>query len=513
MGFERNRWGLWVLRKKGTAELTEAGRAEDAAMWLGHAEPGRQNQRQCYVRGARNLELGALSMGREEARLHLMQFAAHRVPRSEKRRLVEVAQESPVYCEEYENGRRRCAAMELVREVEGNIRELQGRSRDGPLRLQALHMQQLHNMGAGELIKQRNEARVERSNAERRAVDCTLALEHKRHWRAGQEVLGCSPAAKAWNEATWRWPMLSEAHAVAFSLGRPEFTAERMAMRLLPEQVSDAMLQCGAIGLLTDEDARAFDRTVAAGTSTVERSGLFEMWCGACDTQGLKAEQLVMHRRGATCGDAKSFRLDLYCGVCDRSENMCVRMAAPYAGRIADDDAPVPEEGPVYEASTTMAELVDERLHKLGKPTVDRSTYKVFLHYDGDLYSGGPHGYGGCGKGNKASRTVPAAMAVQQRGPRKRQAAVARMRPRRGKLVAAKLQSASDGAVVLKLKPTADRRKAAVHARRMVRGEANASTEPVLSVAAHATSAADADAMQLDACHVYVDASAGAPEA
>ena len=39
-------------------------------------------------------------MGIAQAELHLMEFAAHRCPRSEMRRLAEVDRESPVYLNE-----------------------------------------------------------------------------------------------------------------------------------------------------------------------------------------------------------------------------------------------------------------------------------------------------------------------------------------------------------------------------------------------------------------------------
>ena len=481
VGFERNRWGLWVLRKKGTAELTEAGRGEDAAMWLGHAEPGRQNQRQCYVRGARNFELGALSMGREVATLHLMQFAAHRVPRSEHRRLAEVHRESPVYCEEYEKGRRRCAAIALVSEIEGNIREVQGRDRNGPLRLQAAHLQQLRDRGAEQMIEQREAARAERLNAESRAVDCTLVLEHKRKWRLGQEVLECSPISKLKNETTWGWPALSEAHAVAFSLGRPEFTAERMGMRLLPEALSEAMLQCGAIGMLTGEDAREFDRTKVAGTSSVERSNMFEMWCNACDTDGLSAVPILMQRRGASAGDAKSFRLALWCPRCDCKDHMRVRMTTAFMVQEAEEQLVEADGGRSDEV--TSAELVDRRLRGMAKPTVDRGTYQAFLHYDGDLYSGGPHAYGGRRASKRAGRQVGGSIAEQDGGnaPTERRSKKTRFRSssqprkRQGKLVAMKCTVDGGGVVAVKLKPTPDMRKAAVEARQSVRGD---STRP-----------------------------------
>ena len=51
-------------------------------------------------------------------------------------------------------------------------------------------------------------------------------------------------------------------------------------------------------------------------------------------------------------------------------------------------------EGPVDEARATMEELVDQRLRNLGKPTVDRSTYKAFLHYD-DMRTGREENLGG----------------------------------------------------------------------------------------------------------------------
>lgn len=492
LGYEPNRWGTWAIRKKGTAELTEAGRPEDASMWLGHADPN-SRAKQCYVRGARNFEVGNLSMGRDKAELHLVQFAGCRVRHSEKRRLVEVPTSSRVYCDEYEHGQRRVAAIACMAEINEDVCEVTGQPQtpSGRVMLTAARRQALVAAGREALLTERNEAQLERNNAERQAISRTLVLERKQCWRGAQQRLTESPQLQLANERTEVWPVMSEAHAVAWSLARPDFTRERVGMRLLPEPLSEAMLDCGAIGLLHSEDANAYAR--GNGLFAIEKSGLFTMSCGHCENSVCALE---LSRRTMVGGRAG--RLVLRCPECGKDDAM--QVASPGS-------------------SVTAGEAADAALKNLGKPLVDRRTYAAWRRYDGDLYSGGAHTYSGVAAVKKSKCGHQAPVAEQPESQQKRQAVgdgnatkrqSVRYAPRRGKLVAMKVRVSGGGAVALTLKPTADRRKAAVDARRAAREAESAErpavrrrleveplVPPPVCVEARAATASDVDAIQL----------------
>ena len=391
LGFEPNRFGVWAIRKFGAACIVESGRAFEAAMWLGHSDVHSLSVNAAYLRGSAGLDVGAIEMGEAPQELdNVFGLCQWRAPGSEVRvaharrsaaartlacgaqvrRFCEVDEASPALQQYFVDDPERRAAEAKVLEVEGEVLDTLGRSREGDSGRERRPVLSndtraaLADLGASHLAERLCDARKAHHAAKVKARHAAMVMERRRRYEEANRHV--TPLERLKRAAAWRWPQLTEVDAVAFSLQRPRFVGARDVLRALPEPLAAAVLHAGALGLVVDSPSAAAVR--------MEQSGLFETRCMVClgqddDGGGSDAEDgagtsgwRVLTFDGRGRGGAFA----MWCDECERN-------LADFAARVVTDDARV----------------VDSQVRSMGLPAVDRATYATWRILGGDAYSGG----------------------------------------------------------------------------------------------------------------------------
>ena len=158
-------------------------------------------------------------------------------------------------------------------------------------------------------------------------------MDKQRVWQAAQAERTSSDAVRRALSYVERWPALSEARAVTFSLSRPDLSRQRRKLVYMPEALCEAVLDAGAPHLVCDLGwIRLFDATcnecgatrrrprgAAGAVATVHRGsaagtarhGEREGWVFVQASRGLEERPnaegvtIVFSRSAATMGETE----------------------------------------------------------------------------------------------------------------------------------------------------------------------------------------------------------------
>jgi hypothetical protein len=88
------------------------------------------------------------------------------------------------------------------------------------------------------------------------AEKATIQVERRHLWEEGQLVRSCDERERLAMQTVIAWPQMCEAHAVAFSLSRPDLSQERKVLLSEARALREVVLDAGAPHLLTNSNWR-----------------------------------------------------------------------------------------------------------------------------------------------------------------------------------------------------------------------------------------------------------------
>ena len=202
-----------------------------------------------------------------------------------------VRRDGAAYAKYYTGDEKLQATRVLVEALETEVGEaLQISTR--PLKLTKVRLALLKaqhpevHESAVELVKER----VTLSGHGDTAEHATKQVERQNIWKEGQPLLMSDERARLAMQSVQDWPQMSEAHTVAFSLGRPDLSVERKLLMREEIALRDVILDAGAVHLLSNDNWRR----------------AFVAKCSACEQETPLVRPLRCSTAGCT-GDARTW--------------------------------------------------------------------------------------------------------------------------------------------------------------------------------------------------------------
>ena len=288
LGYPPGLWGWWSIRKKVCDDIVSAGDDEIAGRELGHANVNNRTKNRVYKKGQQNRDMGAYALGAERLTLaDVTSLSSRRVPGSRVRDMESVRRDGAAYAKYYVGDEKLSATRALVEALEDEVGEALG-MRTRPLKLTKQRMTLLDvqhpevHQSAVELKKER----VTLLGYETTAVHATKQVERQHVWKEGQALLMSDERERLAMQSVQDWPEMREAHAVAFSLARPDLSVERKLLMREEPALREAVLNAGAVHLLSNERWRH----------------AFVAVCSACEQEAPLVRPLRCDTAGCTGG-------------------------------------------------------------------------------------------------------------------------------------------------------------------------------------------------------------------
>ena len=272
LGYPPSEWGWWSIRKKVCNDIVSAGDDEIAGRELGHANVDNRTKNRVYKKGLQDRDMGSYAIGAERLPLVDMgSLSARRVPGARVREFVSVRRDGAAYAKYFAGDERVSSTRPYVKQLEAEVACALGIEGDATsLRLTKVRLQALeqHNAEAHANAVELQAERAKLIQFIDTAEQATMQVERRHLWQEGQTTLGCDERERLAMQTVQKWPQMCEAHAVAFSLARPDLSRERKVMLSEELALRDVILGAGAPHLLTN---RNWQQAFVAVCSTCEK--------------------------------------------------------------------------------------------------------------------------------------------------------------------------------------------------------------------------------------------------
>ena len=179
-------------------------------------------------------------------------LAAKRVPGSRVRHIDCVRRDHRAWVDYYEKDVELAATTQLVQELEAQVREML-QIPDGKTVVMTEQRTRGLTTEQHAMCDELKEARLHRVRKQLLAEGAAMIVERRDLWDEAQSGLIADEAKRLPLQQVAKWPVMSEAQAVAFSLERPDLSAERAVLLNQERAFQAVILEAGAVHLLKEE--------------------------------------------------------------------------------------------------------------------------------------------------------------------------------------------------------------------------------------------------------------------